>query len=150
MKTTTTKTASAPATSSVVRRWLVAEYCGHDLFTGWHLYLRDDPGYQKPNNDGGWGWIRHGSIRRDYIVAFFATLGIELKGDWSCPEYGCAEFVKRYPLKGCKVWGERRGGVQVIEDYWGDLTLHPPNNEVCSQNGSGSASAKGSAAPPER
>ncbi len=109
----------------LVRRWLVAEYCGHDIYMGWHLYLRDSPGYQKRNADGSWGWIRLGAIGRKYIVEFFATLGIELKGDWSRPEDGCAEFVKRYPLKGRKVWGEKRGGIEVLEGYYGELTKTP-------------------------
>lgn len=38
---------------------------------------------------------------------------------------GLVEFVKRFPLPGRKVWGERRGGVRVIQGYWGDLTLAP-------------------------
>lgn len=111
----------------VVRRWLVAEYCGHDIYMGWHLYLRDTPKYQTRNEDGSWGWIRPRAIKRNRIVEFFATLGIELKGDWTCPEYGLAEFVKRYPLKGRKIWGETRGGVEVLEDYWGTLALYTPN-----------------------
>ena len=114
------------------RRWLVAEYCGHDIYMGWHLYIRDNPGYQKRNQDGGWGWIRGPVWDRDRknnrMVKFFSeAFGIELKGDWTCPEHGCAEFVKRYPLKGRKVWGEKRGGVEVLEGYWGDLLLFTPN-----------------------
>lgn len=111
----------------VVRIWLVAEYCGSNFYTGWHLYLRETPGYQQRNEDGSWGWIRPGAIGRKHIVEFFATLGIELKSDWTCPEYGCAEFVKRYPLKGRKVWGEKRGGVEVLKDYWGTLAIYTPN-----------------------
>lgn len=110
----------------LVRRWLVAEYCDSNFYSGWHLYLREKPGYQTRNKDGGWGWIR--SLNNDKIVAFFATLGIELKEDWPCPEYGLAEFVKRYPLKGRKVGGEKRGGVKVLVGEWGDLTL-APNDE---------------------
>lgn len=118
-----------------VRHWLVAEYCGHDFYTGWHLYLRDDPGYQKRNADGDWGWIR-GPVwprneKGNKIVAFFAAaFGIALKGDWTCPQDGCAEFVKRFPLPGRKVWGERRGGIEVTEGYWGDLALYTPNDQA--------------------
>lgn len=117
------KRTPSSTTPKPVRKWLVAEYCGHDIYMGWHLYLRDHPGYQKRNSDGNWGWIRLGSLARRRVVAFFATLGIELKGDWSCPEYGIGEFVKRFPLPGRKVWGKRRGGVEVLEAYWGDLSL---------------------------
>lgn len=111
-------------------KWLIAEYCGHYILMGWHLYLRDDPGYRKRNKDGGWGWIRGPVWERDRdgnkVVAFFAaSFGIDLKGDWSCGEYGLADFVKRFPLPGRKVWGERRGGVRVIQGYWSDLTLAP-------------------------
>ena len=116
----------------VVRRWLVVEYCGHDIYLGWHLYLRNDPGYQKRNKDGGWGWVRGPVWERDRrgnrMVEFFArSFGIDLKGDWSCGHYGLDEFVKRYPLKGRKIWGEKRGGVEVLEDYWGTLALYTPN-----------------------
>lgn len=110
-----------------VRRWLVAEYCGHDLFMGWHLYLRDSPKYQTRNADGEWGWLRSGDLAARKIVAFMASLGIKLTRDWSCPEYGPAEFVKRHSLPGRKVWGETRGGVEVLEDHWGNLTLYSPN-----------------------
>jgi hypothetical protein len=121
-------------TPPLVRRWLVAEYCGHDIYMGWHLYLRDDPGYQKRNKDGGWGWLRGPVWERDRagnkIVAFFAAaFGIDLQGDWSCGRYGLSEFVKRFPLPGRKVWGERRGGIEVMEDYWGNLALFRPTEQ---------------------
>lgn len=100
---------------------------------GWHLYLRETPKFQQRNKDGDWGWVRGPVWPRDRVgnrmVLFFASLGIELKGDWTCPEDGCAEFVKRYPLKGRKSWGEKRGGVEVLEGYWGDLKLYKPNTE---------------------
>lgn len=110
------------------KQWLVAEYCGHDIYSGWHLYLRDDPGFQKRNADGDWGWIR-GPVWPDrkgnrFVKFFQEAFGIELKGDWTCPEYGLAEFAKRFPLPGRKVWGERRGGVEVTVGEWGDLALY--------------------------
>lgn len=120
----------------VVRRWLIAEYCGHDIYMGWHLYMRENPGYQQRNENGDWGWIRgpvwgHRS-RGNRVVEFFVrAFGIELKGDWTCGDYGLAEFVKRFPLKGRKIWGEKRGGVEVLEDYWGTLALYTPNGALC-------------------
>jgi hypothetical protein len=109
--------------------WLVAEYCGHNFYMGWHLYERENPGYQKRNANGDWGWVRPGDIGACHVVEFFKTLGITLQGDWTCPEYGIAEFVKRYPLKGRRVWGERRGGVEVTRGYWDDLALYTQNKD---------------------
>lgn len=113
---------------SIKPRWLIAEYCSHPIYLGWHLYLRDDPRYQKRNQDGGWGWIRGPAWDRDRkgnkIVEFFSSaLGIDLQDDWTCPQHGLAAFVKRFPIKGRKVGGEKRGGIAVLEDYWGNLTI---------------------------
>jgi hypothetical protein len=111
------------------RMWLIAEYCGHNFYMGWHLYLRDNPGYQKRNADGNWGWVRPGDRGTWDVVKFFEALGIELKGDWSRPEDGCAEFVKRFPMPGRKVWGKRRGGIRVSVGYWGDLRRIQPKTK---------------------
>ena len=106
--------------------YLIAEHCDADFYTGWHLYLRETPKYQTPNSNGSWGWIRSGDLIAPRIIEFMASLGINLFGDWTCPEYGLAEFVKRYPLSGRRIWGEKRGGVEVLQDRWGTLDLYTP------------------------
>jgi len=104
------------------RCWLVAEYCGHDIYTGWHLYLRDHPGYQKRNKDGDWGWLRRLDGDKK-VQEFFTSIGITLKGDGTRDADGLMEFAQRFPLPGRKVWGKRRGGVRVTEARCGELAL---------------------------
>ena len=54
--------------SAIGARWIIAEYCDADLFTGWHLYERDR--YDgSPNEDGDWGWLRRGNLRLRFEIA---------------------------------------------------------------------------------
>lgn len=39
-------------------KWLLAEECTADFYTGWWLYLRDRNDHSI-NDDGEWGWQRH-------------------------------------------------------------------------------------------
>jgi len=99
------------------QKWLVAEYCGHDYFMGWHLYLRDTPGYQERNKDGGWGWLRKAGGAREFLE----SIGCPITGDGSMDSDGIAAFARRYPLPGKRVWRKKRGGVLVVLDYWGHV-----------------------------
>lgn len=93
--------------------WLIAEYCAHDfLYTGWHLYLRENKGYQRRNKDGGWGWLRRPQEGR--AAALLMSLGCAITGDGTTDSDGIAKFASLYPLKGKTVGGRRRGGCPVV------------------------------------
>jgi hypothetical protein len=90
--------------------WLIAERCDAEIYTGWHIYLRDSSDFRR-NADGSWGWIRS----RDHwllpsIHALLATMGIVMRprGDGTCDDDGYAEFARRHPL------GDGRGGIAVV------------------------------------
>lgn len=139
-QTIANQNASTSPLHAVVRRWLIAEYCGHDIYMGWHLYLRDHPGYQRRNQDGDWGWIAGVDIRRGragVVTKLLTDLGCEITGDGTTDTDGIARFAATYPLPGRKVWGKRRGGVEVQESQWGELTLYAPNakNQRAAEDG---------------
>lgn len=110
--------------------YLITEYCGHDIYMGWHLYLRDNKARQQPNADGGWGWIK-GVGRRDWefsgAKAVFDSLGITIKGDGSCDNDGLAELARRFPIPRQRIWRKPRGCVEVDVDEWGRMTLADPS-----------------------
>lgn len=100
-------------------RWLVAEFCAHALFNGWHLYLRDTDRRER-NADGGWGWLRRGDARLEAAHAALAGLGIAMRpcGDGTCDDDGHAAFARRFPIRRSRT----RGGVPV-EITAGRITL---------------------------
>ena len=87
---------------------------------GWHIYLRDHRSFRR-NKDSSWGWIRR--PKEHAVDAFLTSIGITIKGDGTCDYDGIAEFAKRYPIKGRKCGGEIRGGVEVVVDSDGNLSL---------------------------
>lgn len=111
--------------------YLLAEYCGHNLFTGWHLYLRDNKNRQQRNADGDWGWVRWSEWREGRrgvehpAQAVFDELGIKLKGDGTCDDHGYAELAKRFPIPRQRIWRRPRGCVEVVVDEWRRITLAP-------------------------
>jgi hypothetical protein len=114
-----------------VRRWLVAEYCGSNIFSGWWLYLRENPGYQKRNANGDWGWLQRRPFDLRHAFDLLKSLGCEVTGDgtMSNPPSGVAKFAKKYPLPGRRVWGKRRGGIEVVVGHYGELTPFSPNKD---------------------
>jgi len=103
--------------------WLIAEFCGHDLFNGWHIYLRDSPRYER-NVDGGWGWLQRGHWLIPSVHAVLATIGIAMRpgGDGSCDDDGYASLARQRPIGG----SDRRGGVRVRVDRVTGVTLAEP------------------------
>src|SRR5688572_23564118 len=101
------------------RVYLIAEYCAHDIYLGWHLYLRDNNKRQQPNANGDWGWIR-GVGRRGWefepAKAILDELGIAIRGDGSCDDDGLAELARRFPIPRQRIGGKPRGCVAVLED----------------------------------
>lgn len=93
--------------------WLISEFCGNDLFNGWHIYLRDSPRLER-NRDGGWGWLQRGHWLLPSVHAVLAGLGIAMRpgGDGSCDDDGYAALAHRHALGG----SDRRGGVRVRVD----------------------------------
>jgi hypothetical protein len=81
--------------------FLYPEYCDADLFTGWHLYLRDrNDG--SPNDDGGWGWVRRSDMASRSLAALFPELpqlttyeGVEAEIAWH--NRFITAFVAKYP-----------------------------------------------------
>lgn len=109
--------------------YLITEYCGSEIYMGWHLYLRDNKNRQQRNADGGWGWI-HGVGRRGWETTqakkIFDQLGITITGDGSCDHDGLAELARRFPIPRQRIWKKPRGCVEVISDEWGRLALADP------------------------
>ncbi len=87
--------------------WLVAERCDAEVYSGWHIYLREVS--DQRNAGGSWGWIRRGNWMLPSIREVLALLGIAMRpgGDGSCDDDGYAELARKHPL------GDGRGGVIV-------------------------------------
>lgn len=101
--------------------YLIAEYCPGPFYMGWHLYLRENRVFKR-NRDGGWGWIRNSSFTREFrAIPFLKTLGITIEGDGTCDHDGVAEIARRYPIKGRRCGGKRRGCIEVDVDEWGNI-----------------------------
>ncbi len=101
------------------KRWLIAEFCAHSLFNGWHLYLRDTDRHER-NTDGSWGWLQRGHHLLPAAHAVLADLRIATRpgSDGSCDDDGYAELARRYPIRRSRV----RGGVAVqVDDIEIDL-----------------------------
>lgn len=114
--------------------YLIAEYCRGPFYMGWHLYLRDYRPFRR-NKDGSWGWIRlRGySWRRDGVLKFLLSIGIEIKGDGTCDDDGIAEFARRYPIKGRRCGGKWRGCLEVEIDEFYEIKL--VNQPVAAHSG---------------
>jgi len=80
---------------------------------GWHLYLRDNRAFRR-NSDGTWGWIRRPQEEK-WLMDFLDGLGITITGDGTCDHDGIAEFARRYPVKGRRCGGKRRGCMVIKE-----------------------------------
>lgn len=108
-------------------RWLIAEYCSHAIYMGWHLYLRDSCEPRTRNADGGWGWIRHSSFNRGSAHSVLASLGITMRegGDGTCDDDGYAELARRYRFGRQQTGGKPRGGVRVIAGHSGIALAEP-------------------------
>ena len=118
----TGKPSTAIRLDRFVRRFLIAEYCGSDLFGGWHLYLRDFRKQQR-NRDGGWGWIRGSQIRRypatyQWLHALLAEVGITINGDGTCDGDGVEQVSQMFPMR-TRSWGKQRGCIPVLCDECG-------------------------------
>lgn len=105
--------------------FLIAEYCDHDFYNGWHLYLRDSKGRQQRNADGEWGWIRRIGRRGESFTgqAVLAELGITIRGDGTCDDDGIAEIARRFPIPRQRIGGKPRGCVEVVIDDEGRIRL---------------------------
>lgn len=91
---------------------------------GWHIYIRDHRAFRK-NNDGTWGWIRMSgwSWMQPRVLKFLSSIGIDIRGDGTCDDDGIAEFAKRYPIKGRRCGGKRRGCLEVEIDDNDEIKL---------------------------
>jgi hypothetical protein len=127
---TPTHTAPPVALDRLVRRWLAAEYCDADLFEGWHLYIRDkDPkGGTMRNDDNTWGWLRSGSIRRDAVLRYLATLGITGKCDGTMEGGAYHQLSEKFPVGRRRRCGRKVGAVEILIDDYGRIL--PPNDQV--------------------
>lgn len=105
------------------RKFLIAEYCGAYLFTGWHFYVRDSKRKNKRNDDGSWGWVRRLNDHSSSVKAVMGELGIRLIGDGTCDDDGIAEFVKRFPMPRQRIWGRPRGCIEINVTRCGTITL---------------------------
>lgn len=101
--------------------WLIAEYCAHDCYMGWHLYLRESRRYQKRNKDGGWGWIRR--PKDSNAGKLLAELGFPILGDGTVDRDGIGQFARAFPFKGKQIGGKVRGGVKVTVGEHGVLSV---------------------------
>jgi hypothetical protein len=88
--------------------FLITEYCPSEIYTGWHLYLRDNNGRQQRNADGDWGWLCRGHYKQSRAHEFLATLGITVKGDGTCDGDGYAEVARRFPIPRQRIGGKPR------------------------------------------
>lgn len=115
--------------TALKQMYLIAEYCAADLYTGWHLYLRDNNERQQPNANGDWGWIR-GVGRRGWefepAKKILDELGITITGDGSCDNDGLAEFARRFPIPRQRIGGKPRGCVAVLQGDYRELFLADP------------------------
>jgi hypothetical protein len=118
----TTDQPRAVACIRFVRAWLVVEFCAHNLFEGWHAYIRESPKRGKRNANGDWGWVKARDIKGDKVARLCAEVGITLKGDWTCDDDGLAEVAKRYPLP-----GRNRGGFSITIGDYGRIERDCPN-----------------------
>lgn len=110
--------------STVNRLFLVAEYCAHDLYIGWHLYLRESKAYQRRNADGSWGWLRlSDGGPRGRLQSILDQVGIIISGDGTMDNDGVAEIARRFPLPGKKISGKPRGCIEIIEGDFGGWSL---------------------------
>lgn len=109
--------------------YLIAEYCGADIYMGWHLYLRDNNKRQQRNADGDWGWIR-GVGRRGWehnpAKKLLDSLGITIRGDGTCDDDGIAELSRRFPIPRQRIWGKPRGCIEVLIDECGQMAAANP------------------------
>lgn len=106
--------------------YLIAEHAPGPFYMGWHVYLRERR--TGANKRGEWGWIRWRGERdgEHPAHAVFEALGIKILGDGSCDDSGYAELAKRFPIKDreySKHGNEPRGGVEVVQDEWGKISL---------------------------
>lgn len=89
--------------------WLIAERCDAEIYSGWHIYLRDSSEHRR-NADGSWGWLQ----RRHHLIpavhTLLASLGIAMRpgGDGSCDGDGYETLARRFPLD------VERGGIVVV------------------------------------
>ena len=118
--TTPDERQSGKASAAIVRRrFLIAEYCDHEIYEGWHLYIRESKSKQQPNSDGRWGWIRQIGRHRNPAQDVLESLGIVMTGDGTCDHDGVAEIARRFPIPRERVGGQPRGCIEVeIDDYW--------------------------------
>jgi hypothetical protein len=106
--------------------FLIAEHNPHDIYMGWHLYLRDHKEKNNRNDNGGWGWLR--GIGKRYglppsIQAILDHLGICIRGDGTCDDDGVAEIARRFPIPRERIGGRPRGCIELAIGNDGELTL---------------------------
>lgn len=93
--------------------YLISEYCAHEIYIGWHLYLRDNKDRQKRNADGHWGWLARNHYMATTAHRFLRTLGISMVGDGTCDNDGYAEMARRFPIPSQRIGGKPRGCIAV-------------------------------------
>ena len=106
------------------RKFLIAEYCDAQFFTGWHLYLRDTNQEGVTNADGDWGWISHPDKKYSAVHDLFEDLGLTFTGDGTTKNDAIAEFAKRYPMESSTEI-QQSGCLEVIVDKYGKAHLLP-------------------------
>ena len=55
----------------------------------------------------------------------FDVIGITICGDGTCDDDGYAEFAHRFPFKGERIGGKIRGGIMVVVNEYGEISLPP-------------------------
>lgn len=114
-----------------INRYLISEFCGHDIYMGWHLYLRDSKKKRQRNADGSWGWIlwsgwrdgRHGILHPAQAVFDALEITMLPDSDGTLDSDGYAELARRFPIPRQRIWGKPRGCVAVVVDEWGRIEL---------------------------
>ena len=66
---------------------------------------------------GEWPWMQ------PRVLEFLSSIGIEIRGDGTCEDDGIAEFARRYPIKGRRCGGKRRGCIEVVVDKFNDIKV---------------------------
>lgn len=95
-------------------KYLIAEHCDADIYTGWHLYLRDSPEAGQRNGNGGWGWIRRLDGPTNIGRVLLRQVGIEIRGDGTCDDQGLQGFAERFAT-GEIIGGKPRGCLPVVD-----------------------------------
>ena len=102
-----------------MRLFLLAEFCGHDLFHGWHLYLRESKDKHRQNEGKtrytgfDWGWS-HKWFWETEALRLVRAAGCIAVGHPNCDDGPFAEMAKRFPIPRERIWKKPRGCIEVI------------------------------------